>query len=325
MANGNSVLRPSARMHRAWLFSRFAAISRRLPPFRGKTRLALAVYRALGLRGQHIKLGVLLHQPRPFRVLLDLHSWLQRLALVTGGYEADTTTFLFRLWEVSGRRGCCIDVGANIGLISIPLALAMREAGAASPCVVAVEAVPENTDALRDNVQLNALQDVVWTVAAAVGESEGQAVIEVEGDLAPGEGTGSANILPRSRAQPERARTLLVTTLDALRNRASRWPPCSVIKLDTDGYDLKALQGASSLLARDRPVVFGEFSEHCLDWHGQGAADITAFAGSVDYEVWQKDRLSWRFSPLTEKGGYDQDVLLTPRERRDCYRWCIRG
>jgi hypothetical protein len=68
-----------------------------LPALRGRTRVFLLLYRLLGLERRHVVVRPRLRQPVSFQAQLDLHSSLQRVAFLTGGYEADTVQFLLRL------------------------------------------------------------------------------------------------------------------------------------------------------------------------------------------------------------------------------------
>jgi hypothetical protein len=70
------------------------------------------------------------------------------------------------------------------------------------------------------------------------------------------------------------------------------------MKLDTDGYDLFVLMGAKGLLERAQPPILGEFSAHCLNWHGQTVADVRDFVDTFDYRVFVRKHPSWDFLPL---------------------------
>ena len=179
------------------------------------------------------------------------------------------------------------------------------------------------------NVALNHAERLVSVVEIALGESPGTVDIQVEGDLKQGEGTGTANILPvGSTLDPngtyECVRIpLQVSTLDALLESDLLAPSCSVMKIDTDGYDLKVLQGGGRFLKTSRPAIFGEFSAHCLRWHGQGIDDVVQFATSMNYMVWQRlDSTTWQFTRDLTPDTFVQDLLLVPSERANSYAWC---
>jgi FkbM family methyltransferase len=277
----------------------------------------------LGLARQHVLVETRLRRPTPFLATLDLHSWLQRIAFLTGAYEDDAVAFLYRLYRSHHREGYVLDIGANIGLVSIPLAIVIKESQRKSPCVVSIEAVPDNARALEANIALNTLQADILVLSAALGDACKDIEIQVEGNLLPGEGTGTANILPDGSTYRCVRQKLALQTIDSLW-AAGRMPSgCAVMKIDVDGYDLKVLQGAETFLNRERPVVFGEFSAHCLRWHGQSLNDINEFARERDYCVWQRLPNSWAFSSSSSVTAYIQDLLLVPSEKVRSFEWCL--
>ena len=302
----------------------FVSLVRQLafaPRFRGRNRALLALYGALGLSGKHIFVETTLQNPVACRVRLDLHSWLQRVAFLDGGYEPDCVDFLLRLHAAVDDGGALLDIGANVGLIALPAALMMRKRGVAAPQVVAIEAIADNIAALRHNVALNAAAENVVVLHAPLGDVAKTVNVQVEGDLRPGEGTGTANILPDDSILDPAGKyscerfPLGLTTLDALMSEGRLPVRISAIKIDADGYDLKILQGGSDFLAARRPVIFGEFSAHCLAWHGQSLADAQKFCERLGYRLWARQAPHWRFVAPSDAKDYVQDLLLAPIEK----------
>lgn len=298
---------------RARAFLKIGALSALLPHFRGRTRIFLELYRLLHLKDQHVIVRTGLRRPVDFNAELDLHSWLQKVAFLTGGYEPDTVEFLLRLHRAGGGSGYLLDVGANIGLISIPF---VKATSGPSPRAIAVEAVPDNVRALRNNVSLNELTSQLTVVPVALGDEPGWKDIQVEGDLQAGEGTGTANILADGSLHPCVRQKIQLQTLDELASAGTVANGCSVIKIDTDGYDLKVLQGGTQFLQRERPMIFGEYAAHCMAWHGQDLAQVQTFCEQLNYEVWRRVMPGWRFSLAASGSDFIQDLLLVPRERR---------
>lgn len=326
---GAPALAEEGRMRRDWrerLFLAAGASAAALPRLRGRTRVALALHRALGLGGRRIRVEAELRRPVRFRARLDLGSWLQRLAFVTGEYEADTVEFLLGLREATGTRGYVLDVGANVGLLSVPLAMLLREReGGGGPSVVAIEALPDNAAALRENIRLNGLEEACMALEFAVGDREKAVEIQVEGNLRRGDGTGTANVIADDSGYVCERIPLRLTTLDSLAASGALTAGCSVVKIDTDGYDLKALQGGVAFLGRERPAVFGEFMAHCLRWHGQGVSDVVSFCDGLDYSVWARVRGSWSFTPEIDESAFEQDLLLVPREKASLHERYFRA
>lgn len=69
--------------------------------------------------------------------------------------------------RLQGLSGWCIDVGAHIGIVTVALALDNPDLR-----IVAVEALAENVEMLRRNVELNGLSDRVFIEAAAASSEK---------------------------------------------------------------------------------------------------------------------------------------------------------
>ena len=95
-----------------------------------------------------------LQRPVSFAARLNIQSWLQRIAFLTGAYESDTVDFLNRLWRSGGATGYLLDIGASVSMISIPFALMVRNTSTGHTVVIAVEAVPDNARALETNIAM---------------------------------------------------------------------------------------------------------------------------------------------------------------------------
>ena len=78
-------------------------------------------------------------------------------------------------------------------------------------------------------------------------------------------------------------------------------PRCSLIKLDVEGFEMEALGGAESVVANDRPVIFGEFNP---DWLKARGVPLEAPG------VWCAER---EYLPLSVKS--ERRTLLSDRRR----------
>lgn len=307
---------------RAWLFVSIARVSAYLPAVRGRTRVFLILHGLLGLRQHRLLVDARLRRPVPYKARLDIQSWLQRIAFLTGDYESETAMLLQRFSASRGRSGYLLDIGANVGMISLPFALMARGGAKRTPSVIAVEAVPDNARELRLNVALNGLDSDIEVIECALGDEEKEIRIQVEGDLAAGEGSGTANILADQSTYQCVTQSLRLLTLDGLLEAGRIAPDCTIIKIDTDGYDLKILQGAEKFLTAARPIIFGEFLAHCLNWHEQSIDDVRLFAERLNYVVLYRQMDGTSFADHEPAAGYVQDLILVPGELRTQMSWC---
>ena len=182
--------------------------------------------------------------------------------LVYGSFEAAEIEVLRRL----ARPGTTVvDAGANVGVITVPLALAVGTEGR----VLAFEPSPATVELLRENVLRNGLQNVT-IVEAALGDNRGVAALVLEDDSAYNSIAGAA---------PKGAGTEVpVERLDDVWNEAGR-PEVSVVKVDVEGAELEVLVGAVELLRSCRPAVLVEAAEPTR------AMAATAFLRSHGYRL----------------------------------------
>lgn len=156
-----------------------------------------------------------------------------------------------------------MDIGANVGFFAT---LFSRWAGPRG-YVLAVEPDVDNLRLLRSNVEENVCENV-QVLPYAVGERPGDA--EFSRDRA----TGATGQLGRGATEGERAVgtgrveivSVRVETLDSLAEDCGA--RVALVKIDIEGGEALALQGASRLLAEHRPIVLSEL--------GGGAGPLAA-------------------------------------------------
>ena len=166
------------------------------------------------------------------------------------------------------------DIGANIGFFSTLLSRLVGPTG----IVVAFEPEPENLSLLRVNIDINRC-DNVKIVASAVGTEPGRSTFSL--DLA----TGSTGHLGGSATVGEIAvgtgKVSLIETqvesIDALMIRDGVVP--DVIKMDIEGGEIQALEGARRTIERHRPFVISELS-------GDAGVSVVRFLENRRYLLW---------------------------------------
>jgi len=79
-------------------------------------------------------------------------------------------------------------------------------------------------------------------------------------------------------------------------------PQLNFLKLDVEGWELKALRGAESIIEKHRPVMWIEINKGALAEQGAEPKDVMRFLFDYDYD----------FSPYPEEGGPQYDLLCIP-------------
>lgn len=198
-----------------------------------------------------------------------------------------------------------IDCGANVGLFTC---LAAAWVGAEGG-VVACEPSPATMELLRDNVDLNGFGWVDLREVALAGEP-GRLRLQV---FDPG--SGFSSFAPEDAGGASEV-DVEVTTIDKL--AGDLLARIKLVKLDVEGAELRALQGASRLIERARPDFIVELEPEHLERQSSSIDEVQALfeaAGYAGYAITEGGLAplhgAWR-RPLG-----DPNIAVRPRERAE--------
>jgi FkbM family methyltransferase len=141
------------------------------------------------------------------------------------------------------------DVGANVGYVTLMLGKLVG----AQEKVFAFEALPDNVERLRRNVELNGFNDrvIVFPGAVAAGKGEVKFLVHASGGM--GKAAGSAG------REEHYQREIIVPciSLDEFVYLQGN-PPPQAVKMDIEGGEVMALPGMQRVLAEARPLMLME-------------------------------------------------------------------
>ena len=165
-----------------------------------------------------------------------------------------------------------VDGGANIGLFALACARIVGSEGR----VLACEPSPGTIELLRKNTRANRLP-AMNLHQVALGADDGTARFTMFEA-----GSGLASFAP----EIEGGHTIdvAVTTLDRL--TAGFGDRVALVKLDIEGAEAKALQGASELIARSAPLFVLEVEPAHLARQGSSVEDLMAVMQPHGYEAY---------------------------------------
>lgn len=206
-----------------------------LPVWRMPERVAIAIPEGHCriVRGRH---GCFLYYPADHFLGKAIETYGECCELELGAYR-----------RLLGEGAVLVEVGANAGFLTVPLA---RMVGA-SGRVVAFEPQPAIHRLLCANVALNGLSQV-RCVHAAVGAGEGFVEVPVIDPALQGN-FGAVSLLDAAAG----ARTA-ATPLVSLDRACAELERLDVVKIDVEGMELDVLRGAHGLIQRFRPVLVPE-------------------------------------------------------------------
>jgi FkbM family methyltransferase len=248
------------------------------------------------------------------RMLVDLRAPAQREAFRTGRYDDGLLGVALRL--LAGPGASALDVGANVGFWTVPLAVRAATLGGR---VHAFEPVPANRERLAANTRLNGVDGHVVVVPVALSDEDGTAAMTLREEFAAGAGTGNAAVVVDD-GQDDRFETVEVRTarLDSLAGGLGV-ARLAVVKVDIEGHEDRFLAGAVATLDRWRPVVVSEWNRVFYDRRGvDPAARVATVLARLRYRVAGRDRQGrWRPADGFASERPVDDLVLAPCERLD--------
>jgi FkbM family methyltransferase len=137
-----------------------------------------------------------------------------------------------------------LEIGANIGYYTLLLSHLVGPTG----MVIAVEPHPENVRLLRLNLKLNRVTNAV-VVPVAISDEVGVAQMFIS------KGSNWHSLMPTPKSC-EQSITVPTTTVDELVRQLEQ--PIDLIRMDIEGWEVKALHGAERTLKRDKPTLVME-------------------------------------------------------------------
>lgn len=209
-------------------------------------------------------------------------------------YESSFLNLLARLYQ-PGK--LIVDGGANIGNHSVFFA------GVIGAPVVAFEPQPHNFDLLLANVHLNRLEQKVDSRDVAIGDRKGR--IELVQALQHNFGSFTADsTLLQERARMATAAGKFEVNLSTLDEElADVRDAVAIIKLDLEGMELSALQGARRIIMESLPVIAVE----CFT--RSQYLQIKEFLAPYDYFVIDSTNATPTFIFLSRKSPQHQEML----------------
>jgi FkbM family methyltransferase len=177
-----------------------------------------------------------------------------------------------------------IDVGANIGHISISLALKKNVSG------MAIEASPKTYKYLKKNLELNNLNEKIISLSCAIGDTDFRS-FSIQDSFSD---DCNAIVDDRYYFSANRESTFNVShsstsqvegrTLDSLALDFCIPKPIRLIKFDIEGFELFAFRGAKSVLQATELVYF-EYWDDLTRKYGYGAEEVEHLITSCGFEL----------------------------------------
>ncbi len=181
---------------------------------------------------------------------VDFAVWNNPIAR-TVNFRQETIDFFKKIIQMGG---LSIDIGANVGDTTVPIALATGKSG----LTLGFDPNPYAYKILLKNASLNKEKTNIVTYPYAISVKEEEFYfISSEASF----GNGGISLIKESRhgkfIYPDKIKG--VNLLDFLEMNYSDWlKKLSFIKIDTEGYDLEIVKSISGLISKYKPVIITE-------------------------------------------------------------------
>ena len=206
---------------------------------------------------------------------------------INGVYEEETSDFFADKIPLNG---VFLDLGANIGAISIPLIKKRKDIK-----VVCVEAAPYIFTYLQKNLERNHATNVIAINKALFYTDDEEINFYSQDDK-----FGKGSLSPVFTDKIIKVKTIKIDSL--LKDLNISKP--DIIKIDVEGYEYHVFKGATELLRKeDAPDIVFEF----VDWAEENAKDITI--GAAQKLLMDMGYRIYYFNKQTEQMKESADVL----------------
>ena len=147
-----------------------------------------------------------------------------------------------------------IDIGANTGDTTVPMALAAGKEG----LVIGFDPNPHVFKILEANVGLNLDKTNIVALPFAITEQEGEFFYNSsEATFGNGGISSQPSLFHGSYSLPQKIKGIKLE--DYLEQHYSTWlPKISCIKIDTEGYDKEIIKSIHCLIEKYKPVIIAE-------------------------------------------------------------------
>jgi len=200
--------------------------------------------------------------------------------------------------------GIMLDIGANVGLISIPLAIKHKNTQ-----FYCFEAHPKIFRRLESNVNLNKISNIK-TVNCAISNSKEKTLTFYAQKQTSNMGLSSLKLNPDIKNFEE-----ISTPIDGIDNIfIDSSEPVSLIKIDTQGSEIDVIKSGLQLIKRDRPIIIFEFEDaYYLDEDRENSKKLLdELFLNLDYSLLNISKGINYYPKIDIRKKYNGDILCVP-------------
>lgn len=206
-----------------------------------------------------------------YEMILDLKDYFQRETYYLGQYYEWEIQALIRSFLTEG--DTFIDVGANIGMLTLSAAAAVGEQGT----VLSFEPNPEARTHLQMHINMNGLKQVC-IFSKGLSFEQSSLTLRISGDS-----SDVGTLLPICK-HVDKSFEIETARLDDYIELIPEGRRV-LLKIDTEGYDFRVIRGSNNLLTRQAIIVVAEVYDEFLKELGESWNEMYGFMKELGYEA----------------------------------------
>lgn len=182
--------------------------------------------------------------------------------------------------EACRDKQCVIDVGAHIGLVSLPASTVLHAKGK----VYAFEPSTVNRDLLQFHVKKNSIKNIIVR-PELIGEGDNAVRMLYECTVA----SGMNSVACPPKKGNFTSTQCIQTSLDSFCDKGKMLP--EVIKIDVEGAEIEVLKGAKHIINKCKPIIFLSIHPKHIVQLGHTLDELKKTIQSLQYEIKTMDGL----------------------------------
>lgn len=278
----------------------------------GATEVNLSIYRIFlkliwfVLIFKENKKNIIINWHNNIRMILRSKNELDRCIYIEGCYEPGQFYFLN---QVLKEGMVFVDAGANTGLYSL---FASKMVGS-NGLVLAIEPSQREVSRLEKHFLLNSVYNArVKKIALSNRTTQCELLIADTGH----EGHNTLGDFGYQETILKKKEKVLTDTLDNILENESI-EKVDVMKMDIEGSEFLALQGARKTITSSRPIILIELSDRLLKKQNCNSRQVLGFLREFSYVVYYFNKITGKPVLLTKAENYydSENMIALPREK----------
>lgn len=198
-----------------------------------------------------------------------------------------------------------IDIGAHYGFFTLLVGTRYKNSK-----ILSFEPVPENFSVLKKNLELNGLTNIE-AYNLAVSDTTGVRKFNIS------EASDNCGFDKHPAVKTLRVIDVNTVTLDNFLPAAPKLP--TIVKIDTDGHEIKMLAGMRNLLKNTEDIkLFIEFNPKCLRNAGHQPEDLLIMLQQLGFDIYfineeQRETYKLKENELKHWDGYFDEGISTKK------------